>query len=71
MARSAYEFFESEQSRVVEFCRRNDSVSAFIQGVLEHCVQYCNQKEVPFEHVVLETPFVGDDEYFRARLRVK
>lgn len=71
MARSAFELFESEQSQVVKFCQQNESVSAFIQGVLEHCVQYCNRKGVAFRDVVLDVPFVGDDEFFRARLRVK
>lgn len=68
MARSAYEFLESEQSEVVKFCQRNHSVSAFIQGLLEHLVNYCNTEGVAFEDIELTTPYVAVDEYVRARI---
>lgn len=68
MARSAYEFLESEQSEVVRFCRRNSSVSGFVQGLLEHLVNYCNAEGIPFEDIELSAPYVANDEYLRARI---
>lgn len=71
MARSAYEFLESYQGQVVGVLAKNESVSAFVQALLEHLVHYANHVGVRVEDVVLEAPFVGDDEYVRARIRVK
>jgi len=68
MARSAYEFLESEQSEVVAFLKRNPSVSGFIQGVLEHCVNFCNAEGIRFEDIEFDKPYIAHDEFIRARI---
>lgn len=68
MARSAFEYLESEQSQVVEFLRRNTSVSGFIQGILEHCVNFCNAEGIPFEEIEIDRPYIAHDEFIRARI---
>lgn len=70
MANNVYDFLQSRNERMVELLDKNMSVSAFIVGLLDHLITYAEDKKVPFETIVLDQPFIGDDEYIRARIRI-
>lgn len=71
MAESAFHYFiQRRNARVVQLLERNESVSAMLQGLLEHLVSVAEDHGVPFEQVELDRPFV-QGEYLKARILVK
>jgi hypothetical protein len=66
-----YEVLQQQNAKKVELLDRNHSVSAFIDGLMDYLVQYAEHKKVPFDKLVLDAPFIGDDEYIRARIRIR
>lgn len=70
MPANLYELMQQQNLRMVEMVDKNHSVAAFIQGLCEYLVNYANHKGIPLEAIELDLPFIGDDEYIRARIRV-
>lgn len=72
MAVNAYEHLQREQGQIVRMLERNHSVSSFIQDVMEHLVNYCNHKGIPFEDLhIKDAHVVGEDSgqvYLKARI---
>lgn len=72
MAESAFEVFAGrERARVVRFLERNQSVAAFVQGLAEQLAQWAAEHGVEPEQVEISLPFIGHDEYIRARVTKK
>jgi hypothetical protein len=69
-ASNLYELMQEQNLQMVELMDKNHSVAAFVQGLCEYLVNYANHKQVPFEDIILETPFIGNDEYIRARIKI-
>jgi hypothetical protein len=69
-AANLYDMLQQENQRIVELVDKNHSVASFIHGLCAYLVQYANHKGIPIEAIELETPFIGDDEYIRARITV-
>ncbi len=71
-APTAYEWFVAQNNKkVVELLDTNESVSAFMMGLLDYLVRYCEAKGIPWNEMIIDQPFIGDDEYVRARIAMK
>lgn len=71
MPTSAFEYFLGRRNaRVVDLLERNESVSATLQGLLEHLVDVADEKGCRFEDLELDSPFV-QGEYLKARIVAK
>jgi hypothetical protein len=70
MPANLYDLMQQQNLRMVEMVEKNHSVASFIQGLCEYLVNYANHKGLPIEAIDLDLPFIGDDEYIRARIRV-
>jgi hypothetical protein len=56
---------------MVELLDKNHNVSGFIAALVDALVTYCDAHNIKFEDVILDTPFIGDDEYLRTRILAK
>lgn len=69
MATTPFEYFLGrENQRMTHLLERNESVSKFVQGVLDHLVGYCSRECVKFEDIQIDMPYVANDEHIRGRI---
>lgn len=72
MPANAFEFFlQRRNARVVQLLEQNDSVSGALQGLLEHLVDFADDKGVPFRDLDLNDAHVTRDNQLVARILVK
>lgn len=71
MAANAYEHLQNEQGQIVRLLERNHSVSAYIQDLLEHLVNYCNHKGIDFEDLQITDAHVDASETSTAYLKAR
>jgi len=71
MSRNPWETLAGRSERMAELLEKNHSVSAFMNALLDHLIDYCNHKGIAFEDIELTDTFIGHDEYIRARIRIK
>jgi hypothetical protein len=70
-ADNAYDWFVANTNKkVVGLLDSNESVSAFMMGLLDYLVRYCEAHQIEFKDLILDQPFIGDDEYIRARIAI-
>jgi len=70
LAKTLWEVLQQQNSKKIEMLEKNMSVCAFIDALIDYLVQYANHKGVSIEDVILDAPFIGDDEYVRSRIRI-
>lgn len=70
MPANLYELMQQQNLKMVELVDKNHSVAAFIQGLCEYLVNYANVRGVSIEAIDIDLPFIGDDEYVRARIKI-
>lgn len=69
MATTSFEYFLGRRNAAcVQLLERNHDMGAFIQGLLEHVVQYAEREGIAVEDVKLDLPFVSDDGYIQGRI---
>lgn len=69
MATTAFEYFVGrDNQRMVYLLEQNESVSKFVQGLLDHLVSYCDREGVKFADLEIDMPYVANDEHIRGRI---
>lgn len=69
MPENAFQYFVGRRNAAcVRMLEQNHEVSNFLQSILEHLVDYANQKGMAFADVKLDSPFVSSDGYIKARI---
>lgn len=69
---NAFEFFlERRNARVVGLLTTNATIATAIQGLLEHLVDFADEKGVPFRDIDLSDLHVTRDNYLVARIHAK
>ena len=72
MASNAFEFFlERKNARIVKLLEQNHSISGALQGLLEHLVEFADEKGVPYPDIELADVHVTRDSMLVARIYAK
>jgi hypothetical protein len=70
VAQTLWEVLQSHNDQKIKMLEKNMSLCGFIDSLIDYLVQYANHKGVSVEDIVLESPYIGDDEFIRSRIRV-
>lgn len=70
MPSDLFEMMKQTNQRKVHLFERNHDVAAFVDGLIEHLVNYADHKGIPFEAIRITAPFVGDNEIIQAQITV-
>lgn len=61
-------FLAREASAKVRLLERNPSIAGFIDGVLDHLVQFCQKEGIQMEDIDLRDVFIAHDKRLNATI---
>ena len=70
-ANDLYDYLQKKNARLVKLLDRNESISAFLMGVVRQVQNYANKKGCRVEDIIIDEPrFTGDDKFI-AQMKIK